>query len=1051
MSVTNAVAVGFEILRTFAEIQERLSLRAVAVVGDAGYGKTELAAEITAPDERRPPGLVLFGRDLRAGGGLDALVQAVVVNGVPVRNFERLLGAVDAAGRRAQRRLPIVIDGLNEAEDPREWKAALAAVEVVLGDYPYVLLVVTLRSEFVAEALPDGAEQVPIHGIEENVVEAVRRYFAYYKIQSGDAELPLELFNHPLTLRLFCEVTNPSRTAYVGIERMPGSLDGLFEQYLNQAARRIAELAPRSHRFYETNVQDALARIGGALWDRGTRTLGLAELRSLLDDADRPWDQSMVRALEQEGVLLRLPGDDTGLGRVQFIYDALAGHVVAEAILRRHGTEGFDEWLRADRTRELLSEAAAESHTLAPDVFASLVALTPRRRWGTQLWQLLEEPLRTRALLRAASLESALLDVETVEQIAQVLRSGARSGELLRRLRTTRGVPAHPLNADFLDRNLRPMAVSARDASWSEWLRRNADRVVEDLERLERQWAEPIVRSRSDRLRARWVLWTLTSTCRKARDQATRTLYWFGLGDPGSLFELCADACDINDLFVVERALGACYGVVMASQSAPAAVGVALAAMLMRLRDAFVGEEARCPTDHYLIRDHILGIVEYAATFSVPNLPDGLSRREAVVFARGPVPEPIEQDDERASEVGRAIDMDFANYTIGHLVDGRRNYDTEHTGYKAAIALVKGTIWELGWRADGLGVIDLTLNSSRSRHIRAAIERYGKKYSWIGFYCLAGQMQARARGSSREHRLADVPVDVSFPSSPPVATIDLGDWLAVGALDEEWLQESHRGLPAALLYATSIESRDGPWVLAAGYISKVDRTIGRSAYGFMTAMLVPALASEEITELLAHRLPERLFSGDIPADYYTYAGEIPWSDEFALSASMAEDVRELYMDSIEREPDDPIDVEMLAHLYGWESYHSELNTAGGAFVPSKAFSRQLNLHGAMRPFDQVLPAGNVASISLTAPAGFGGNLLYLRESALNDYAAGRELVWWCWGERQIDALASAQPDWVVDIYRRRANAWQEVKRLADMRAASGVVHARRPRRRRTRI
>ncbi len=41
----------------------------------------------------------------------------------------------------------------------------------------------------------------------------------------------MELFGHPLTLRIYCEVTNRERTRDVIIEAFPGSLTSLFEAY----------------------------------------------------------------------------------------------------------------------------------------------------------------------------------------------------------------------------------------------------------------------------------------------------------------------------------------------------------------------------------------------------------------------------------------------------------------------------------------------------------------------------------------------------------------------------------------------------------------------------------------------------------------------------------------------------------------------------------------------------------------------------------------------------------------------------------------------------
>ena len=276
----------------------------IALVADAGCGKTQFSAQLTSLSDERPAGILLLGRDLHAGDNLDRLVRSVVIGGKPVESMEALIASVDAAGQRAGRRLPVVIDGLNEAEDPRDWKGGLATLSEVLKEYPYVLAVCTLRSSFRAETLPEGMSGIECSGFADNTGDAIEKYFKHYKISLADVELPWRLLQHPLTLRLFCEVANPEGKQIVGGEAVPKSLTALFDKYLEQASLRIAELAPKSHRYFQMDVLTALTAIGRSLWETGARTLGLGALRTMLGDAHRPWNESIVRALEHEGVLI---------------------------------------------------------------------------------------------------------------------------------------------------------------------------------------------------------------------------------------------------------------------------------------------------------------------------------------------------------------------------------------------------------------------------------------------------------------------------------------------------------------------------------------------------------------------------------------------------------------------------------------------------------------------------------------------------------------------------------------------------------------------------
>jgi hypothetical protein len=738
LSVTNALA-DLRVARELAaDMDAHLDARVVAVVADAGCGKTELAAQFTAPDGDRPAGVLLHGRDLQAGHNLDDLARRVILQGTPVASMEALLAAVDAAGQRAHRRLPVVIDGLNEAEDPRNWNAPLASLIEVLQRYPYVVVVCTVRSSFADEALPDDVEQLEIPDFGHDTPEAIARYFDHYRINPADAELPVGLLHHPLTLRLFCEVTNPTRTQVVGIEAIPRSLSAIFDRYLEQAAERIAELAPRTHRYYEQDVHGALDEIGAALWEQGTRSLDMADLRRRLGDSARPWNESIVRALEEDGVLLRVPGDTPGKSRVQAVYDPLAGHLIADATLSRHGRGGLDQWLRHPVTITALAGSLPHQHPLASDTFWALVGLAPRRL-HRQLWPLLDEPLRTAALRGAADLEGASLDADTVEQLkVLVARFPADSRDLLDRLRQTRGASVHPLNAEFLDAVLRPMGVAERDLRWTEWVRLRRGDILEDLRRLEERWRATTDRPPADQLRARWVMWTLTSTVRQLRDEATRALYWFGRGDPAALFNLVLDSLTVNDSYVPERLLAAGYGVAMAHQLPAPKFADALGSYLAGLPDSLTGLTATHPTSHWLARLYAQGTVSLALAYYPDAVPDGLEVDGHIPFAPGPTVDPISSDDPREAEVDRTLHMDFRNYTLGRLFRDRRNYDMRHAGHIEAVAHVRGTVWALGWREAGLGAVDATLMLDASSHEPARTERYGKKYGWIGFYTYAG-------------------------------------------------------------------------------------------------------------------------------------------------------------------------------------------------------------------------------------------------------------------------------------------------------------------------
>jgi len=1023
LPATNMVADIHKAYSLITDFLNSLDIRLIAVVADAGCGKTQLAAQLTAPTGERLAGVLLYGRDLASGESLDGLTKRIVVNGRPVPSFEALVAAVDAAGQRAGRRLPIVIDGLNEAEDPRDWKDQLASLSALLDQYPYVLVVCTLRLDFIKEALPDGIERLEIPGFEHDTIDAVRRYFRYYRINPRDAALPWRLLQHPLTLRMFCEVTNPERNRTVGVEAIPGSLTSLFERYLDQVAERIAELSPRAWRHFESDVRTALSKIGRYLWDTKSRSLDLEETRRILGDDVRPWAHSIVRALEQEGVLLRVSDYQVGDNRISVVHDALAGHLIADALLEKYSGSGFSDWLSDPETTASLAGGLDERHPLASDIFRAMVGLTPRRMHRRQLWPLLDEPLRTTALYEMAWLDKEFLDSKTVSQLVILAAKQPRGHrDLFDRLWSTRAAQAHPLNVEFLSKVLRSMSMPERDLRWTEWIRRNQEEVLEDIKYLERRWQSNQPLTSGDQLQAWWVMWALTSTVRLLRDHATRALYWFGCRDPKALFELTLSSLDINDLYVPERMLAACYGVAMSLWADPQ--GDQFRKELPDFANKLVAEMfipgAPHATRHALIRDYALGVIELASRVDVGCVPDDklLYLKPPFDHIPSPFPRPSEIKDTDVTEAEGAIHMDFGNYTIGGLIPNRSNYDFDNPTYRGVRRQIEYRIVQLGYRSSQFGEIDRKIsNSSWRAESRGSpkTDRYGKKYSWIAFFEMYGLRSDE--GTLPEwragERSSDADIDPSFPEPARIWQPPLPDLFAGSPTEPRaWITDGPTPDYDHLLHLEEMDGQRGPWVLLNGYIEQSSKDDARRVFTFLRGLLVEA---NQVDSLLATfdvvEYPGNMAIPEPQEDYYTYAGEIPWSPRFgrtlrAPDGRAKRDIREAFALHDSRRWLPGIPVEVPVYSFAWESYHSALNQVSSIMVPAPALCEQLRLSNQQGEWDLYDPEGRVGTMYREVKADedtFRSYLLYLRADLMGRYLdhTHQTLVWLLWGERHF--------------------------------------------------
>ena len=928
---TNALADFRHGLEMIEEVASFLGTRMIAVVADAGGGKTQMSAELTAEiPGKRPAGIFMRGSELHSGRTLDDLPKcnSITIQGVPIPSMEALLSALDAAGQRARRRLPLIIDGLNEAQYPTDWKDPLASLAILLDRFANVLVVCTVRTgarrsaerhmgfgqpeepsarmDFAQQALPETMFQIEASGFGGNTMEAIQRYFRHFKINPEDADLPVELLSHPLTLRIFCEATNRERKREVSIEAIPSSLASLFEKYVEHAVKRIAELSPRDHRYFPGDVKRAIDLIGTAFWKDRSRELPTRSLMTAIGDDARPWNKSMLHMLEQEGLILLVPGDNPHEKNMIPVYDALGGFLIANSVVTKHGPDALQVWLNTQTTQDSFNGDQSVVNPLALDIFRALVGLVPHRHPGKQLWQIIDGSLKNSALHMAAALEARFLDAATVNALSEYIRSGVKGSKgLFLHLFHMRGGGDHPLNANFLDANLRLMSVGDRDRHWTDWVRRNSINsyryerkldILGDIQSLEQRWKTSVSkRSVADRLRAKWLMWILTTTVHNLRDRVTRAIYWFGRGDPASLFEITAQAADINDPYVFERMLAASYGVALACHCDPKTPGfrkTTLPDFARTIFDLMFRVDAPARTTHILTREYGRRVIELAILHNRTLFSKAeVSRTHPPYSDGGRIAwQGIEGDKSEAREADSPFRMDFANYTLGRLVEGRHNYDFNHAGYRKVYAQVIWRVKQLGWTSEKFQTLDREIESERHDYGLTVdehhkVDRYGKKYSRIAYFELSGWLkdQGLLKEENDYGRTWDVDIDPSFPSATPEVQLIAEDYLGNPKLSlADWIKKGPTPDLQPFIRQASIRNEAGPWIALDGFITQQDESRGRRLFAFIRSFFVAKSEASMFVSVLEKQplggrwLPEK------PSTHYTFAGEIPWCSTYPI-------------------------------------------------------------------------------------------------------------------------------------------------------------------------
>ena len=416
-----------------------------------------------------------------------------------------------------------------------------------------------------------------------------------------------------------------------------------------------------------------------------------------------------------------------------------------------------------------------------------------------------------------------------------------------------------------------------------------------------------------------------------------------------------------------------------------------------------------------LIQDYACGVIDIALRVA----PRFLEREHVAQIqrplkhVRSPFPDAYEISDHDIDNVKGAFRIDFENYTIGRLVEGRRNYDDKHEAYRAIRRQIGWRVSNLGYSDDRFAEVDERIGrvSMHTRGERANIERYGKKYSWIAFFEMYGWRLRRGLLPKwhDDERPSDIDIDPSFPLPPRDWLPELDDPLNRGPEDiVDWVSGGPKPYYESILRLDEIDGVPGPWLLLDGYMDQRREDDDRSIFTFLRCLLG---SPSELTQVLKeydqqpypgnHAIPEPI------CDTSTFAGEIPWSDRYAypLRAQSGDSgrqmVRAFEVHGIKAR--DGVAIELPVTEFLWESSgDSSVNDVLTVRVPSPALCERLDLINHARQFDLYDTNGALASICISAnQEDIHARLVYMREDLLLQYAneTAQAFSWLVWGER----------------------------------------------------
>ena len=725
------------------------------VTGPAGIGKTHGVCDAAnSRHQRNLPSVVLFGHRLRAGAPLWSQIRDQLGLGTGGWTKRALFDALDTAGQTAGKPLIVFVDALNESEPRSLWSDELPLLVSEVRARPHLRLCVTCRSAYLDQVLPSDCAlpRFEHQGFAGQEFDACSAFFEHHGLEPPVGPLLHPEFANPLFLKLVCQAMVAR-----GERRLPVGWTGIQQVLKTLLAIRDEELAKR-HPGIDSHVASrAMVAFASELDQRRVRHLSLSDADAVLSNVlpeSRRAEVPLLDTLEGADLLIRVPGLPKAHSfapsedHISIAFDRLRDHLLAHAAAESSPT---DEGL-SDAVRVRIAAAAED-----PGVAAALSLLVPEVH-RAELLDLIDDDER-RAWVLGPWLDALSwracesITERTAELLWQGLRSTDHVESALDALVSLAVRPGHALDAHWLHHTLARLPMPDRDAVWCRYLHDAFDRQDGSasspvVRLLQSAWSEGVDGVSRDVLYG-WLTalsWFFAAADRRVRDRATKAAVRISEARPSIWIDLLNSFLDVDDDYVVERAVAAAYGALLRSRDETALRGTA-AVLARRL---FADGARHRP--NALLRDHARCIGELAHQCNA--LPPELELQTFLppYDSDWPLAVPTEADLEKygsresRQRHPRLLESctdthmgDFAIYTVARALSGY----THGLPLDGARRWIFRHVLDMGYSPERFAVYDYEMlrvyGGGRGRPTWA--DRIGKKYQLIALAQLVGHVR----------------------------------------------------------------------------------------------------------------------------------------------------------------------------------------------------------------------------------------------------------------------------------------------------------------------
>lgn len=841
------------------------------LTGDAGIGKSHLVGDIV--NKNKEHSLLILGQHLTSEQS--PWMQILEVLGIDTTR-EKFLEAINSRAKENNKRFIIYLDAINEGKGQLIWPEHILGFLNSVKNYPYIRLVVSLRSSYKPLILATHHEHVEKehHGFGNDTYEATEFFFKNYEIDSPNIPLLNTEFANPLFLKLFCQSFRNEGLSKTALSTH--SITSVFEMFIGNLNKRLSK--PTKYCFNSTAINLVQESIDGLIREMvniNTRYLPYNIAYKVVQSIVSVYTdkKGFLDDLVSEGVLTKNLFHIKGREFIEgyyIAYERLEDYLIANVLIK-----DIDDIQKSTEPNGELWYIFENSHTIQRNsgVLEALSILVPQK-YGIEIFKLNKTAFDNFTIARAFIKSLVWRRGDSIKEISSkyinkvIMPNESLKDYYFDTLFTICSIPDHPYNSYHLHAKLLSLDMADRDAGWTifindkfesnnslkriiEWGWRNKDRSNLSNESVE--------------LLGIQLSWFLSSSNRTLRDSCTKSLVCLFTNRLVVLQEVLIHFEGVNDPYIYERLYAVCLGSSLRSSD-----HVGLKELCLYIYEIIFNTKGEV-YPHILLRDYAKSLLEYVIKLGIDlkiGLADIQPQYNSTMPSKALTNDEIDEKysiDHKSEGFERymspqnsilsSMTTEYGRGTSGYGDFGRYTFqsslkDWDVNSDELSNIVVQWIFDKYGYDVKKHGSHDLNVDPFRRNNF---IERIGKKYQWIGFYEMLARVSDNCKRyegyGTRKHEIAyqgafDPYVRDIDPTIIIKETHDYNDETSYISIfnslgshnfegeDSEWIRK-RSDLPTISDLIEIIDEEGTTWVVLDGVMNVSQETqIGEDKYDF---------------------------------------------------------------------------------------------------------------------------------------------------------------------------------------------------------------------------